>query len=184
MDKSDHLHNPWKINHSEVTYENPWIQVHHHAILHPTGKPGIYGVVHFKNLAVGILPIDENGYTYLVGQYRFPLNAYSWEIPEGGSAIGESPLDTAKRELLEECGLLASTWEQLLELHLSNSATDEKAIVYLAQGISLDIADPEDSEQLQIQKIHFDEVYQMVMQGKITDAISVAAILKYQLMKR
>jgi ADP-ribose pyrophosphatase len=183
MDNSDHFHNPWKINHSTVTYENQWIQVQHHDIVHPTGKPGIYGVVHFKNLAVGVLPIDENGYTYLVGQYRFPLNTYSWEIPEGGSAFGEAPLETAKRELEEECGLLASSWEQLMELHLSNSATDEKAVVFVAKDLSIGKFNPEESEQLEIKKLHFNELYQLVIDGSITDAITVAAVLKYNAMK-
>lgn len=183
MDKTLHLNNPWQITKTELAYDNAWIQVKHHEVIHPSGKPGIYGVVHFKNLAIGILPIDEKDFTYLVGQYRFPLNQYSWEIPEGGSAQGELPLETAKRELLEECGIMAAEWEPLIELQLSNSATDETAIVYLAKELSMGKAQPEDSEQLQIQKLPFDKVYEMVMNGEITDAISVAAILKYKLMK-
>lgn len=183
MDIPAYLKNPWQIKKTSLPYDNPWIQVKHHDVIHPSGNDGIYGVVHFKNLAIGILPIDKDGYTYLVGQYRFPVNQYSWEIPEGGSAFGEEPLETAKRELEEECGLLASSWEQLMELHLSNSATDEKAIVFLAKELSIGNLNPEESEQLEIKKVHFNELYQMVIDGKITDAITVAAVLKYNAIK-
>jgi 8-oxo-dGTP pyrophosphatase MutT (NUDIX family) len=183
MDIPAYLKNPWQIKKTSLPYDNPWIQVKHHDVIHPSGNDGIYGVVHFKNLAIGILPIDKDGYTYLVGQYRFPINQYSWEIPEGGSTFGEEPLETAKRELEEECGLLASSWEQLMELHLSNSATDEKAIVFLAKELSIGNLNPEESEQLEIKKVHFNELYQMVIDGKITDAITVAAVLKYNAIK-
>src|SRR5678815_1170951 len=124
-------HNPWKTLSSETRYDNNWITVTEHRVLNPAQSPAIYGAVHFKNIAIGIIPIDENGFTWLVGQYRYPLKAYSWEIPEGGGKYAEPPLEAAKRELKEETGLEAAHWEQILEMHLSNSVTDERAIVFL-----------------------------------------------------
>jgi 8-oxo-dGTP pyrophosphatase MutT (NUDIX family) len=151
-------------------------------VLNPSGNKGIYGKVHFKNLAVGVIALDDAMNTWLVGQYRFPLNAYSWEIPEGGAPLGTDPLENAKRELLEETGLQAQHWKTLLHMHLSNSVTDEDCVVYLATGITERTAQPEDTEQLSIKKIPFSEAYDLVVQGKITDAISVAAIMKLKLM--
>ena len=173
----------WIINDSKVIYENPWIKVSHHNVLTPGGSTGIYGEVHFKNLAIGILPIDENGFTWRVGQFRFPLNSYSWEIPEGGGSLGIDPLESAKRELLEEVGYTAKTWTPLLELHLSNSVSDEKAIVFLAEDLTEGISQPEDTENLTVEKIHFSELYQQVMDGIITDSISVAAVLKLSILR-
>ena len=154
----------------------------HHKVLNPSNNEGIYGVVHFKNLAIGVLPIDEEGNTWLVGQYRFPLNAYSWEIPEGGGSHDADPIISAKRELLEETGLLANDWSELLTMHLSNSVSDEKAIVFLAKSLTQGEAEPEETEDLTIKKIPFEEAFQMVINGEITDSISVAAILKYKLL--
>ena len=152
-------------------------------VLTPGGSTGIYGEVHFKNLAIGILPIDENGFTWRVGQFRFPLNSYSWEIPEGGGSLGIDPLESAKRELLEEVGYTAKTWTPLLELHLSNSVSDEKAIVFLAEDLTEGISQPEDTENLTVEKIHFSELYQQVMDGIITDSISVATVLKLSILR-
>ncbi len=145
----------------------------------PNNNDGIYGVVHFKNLAIGILPIDNEGNTWLVGQYRFPLERYSWELPEGGGKLDGDPIESAQRELLEETGLVAKTWNPLLEMHLSNSVSDEAAIVYLATDLTQETACPEDSEELIIKKLPFSEALNMVLNGEITDSISVAAILKY-----
>lgn len=132
----------------------------------------------FKNLAIGILPVDENKNIWLVGQYRFPINKYSWEIPEGGGSLRANPLLSAQRELLEETGLKAERWENILEMHVSNSVTDEKAIVYLARTLSQHTPQPEETEQIAIKKIPFSKAFQMVINGEITDSISVAAILK------
>ena len=170
--------NPWQILSSKEQYDNKWINVTEHQVLNPAGNPGIYGVVHFKNMAVGVLPLDEENYTWLVGQYRFPLNRYSWEIPEGGCPEGEEPLDAAKRELEEETGLRANNYTQLITMHLSNSVCDEYAIVYLARGLSQHTAAPEETEQLSLKKIHLNDAYAMVQQGIITDSMSVAAILQ------
>jgi ADP-ribose pyrophosphatase len=174
--------NPWTIIKETQVYDNPWIGVTEFDVINPNGGKGIYGKIHFKNVAVGIIPLDENGNTWLVGQFRFPLNAYSWEIPEGGGSDLESVLDSAKRELLEETGLKATSWEQLLTMHLSNSVSDELAMVYLARNLEQHTSMPEETEKLLIKKLPFEEAYQMVAAGKITDSISVAAILKVKLM--
>lgn len=163
-------------------YENPWIKITEYDVINPSGGKGIYGKVHFKAIATGALALDEELNTYLVGQYRFPLDRYSWEIPEGGGAFGVDPVESAKRELLEETGLVAAEWTQLVEMHLSNSVSDEYAVIYLARDLSQHTASPEETEQLQVKKIPFEEAYQMVERGEITDSMSVAAILKVKLM--
>lgn len=170
--------NPWKIDSEKNIYDNPWINVTEYQVTNPSGNPGIYGRVHFKNKAIGVFPLDKNGNTYLVGQYRFPLKQYSWELPEGGGPLESHPLDSAKRELLEETGLKAAKWTEILRMHLSNSVCDEEAIIYLAQNLEQFEAEPEETEQLIIKKMPFSEVYQMVCRGEITDAITVAAVLK------
>jgi len=174
--------NPWKITSENEIYSNPWITLTEYQVLNPAGKPGIYGKVHFKNYAIGVLPLDEDLNTYLVGQFRFPLQQYSWEVPEGGGQLGVSPLDSAKRELLEETGLKADTWTEIQRMHLSNSVSDELAILYLARGLKQFDAEPEETEQLVIKKVPFDEVYRMVCDGEITDSMTVAAVLKVRLM--
>ncbi|PJJ76055.1 NUDIX domain-containing protein [Thermoflavifilum aggregans] len=167
-----------------MVYDNPWIQVTEFQVVNPSGGPGIYGVVHFKNLAIGVVPLDEQGHLWLVGQYRYPLQAYSWEIPEGGGPLEVDPLFSAQRELLEETGIRAAHWELILTMHLSNSVSDEKALIYLATGLSYHDSQPEETEQLQLRKVKLEEAYEEVLQGKITDSISVAAILRLMLMKK
>lgn len=175
--------NPWTILDSEVKYENNWIKVYHQNVLNPSGGRGIYGSVHFKNVAIGIIPIDNDGNTWLVGQYRFPLEEYSWEIPEGGSPEGEDILESAKRELLEETGLIAQNWTIISKLHTSNSVCKEVAYIYLAEDLTQTESQPEETEQLQIKKLPIAEAYQMVLADKITDSISVAGILKTMLLR-
>jgi hypothetical protein len=102
--------NPWKVLNSSLKYDNNWIKVTEYDVINPSGGKGIYGKVHFKNIAIGIVAIDENMNIYLVGQYRFTIDQYSWEIPEGGCIIGTDPLESAKRELLEETGLKANDY--------------------------------------------------------------------------
>jgi 8-oxo-dGTP pyrophosphatase MutT (NUDIX family) len=174
--------NPWQVLSSAQAYSNPWISVTEHQVLNPNGNPGIYGVVHFKNTAVGVLPLDAELNTWLVGQYRFPLNAYSWEIPEGGCSASETLLEAAARELQEETGLSAARYTHLLQMHLSNSVSDEVAELYLAEQLEQHSASPEDTEQLLVKKLPFEEAYQMVLRGEITDAMSVAAILRAKLL--
>jgi 8-oxo-dGTP pyrophosphatase MutT (NUDIX family) len=175
-------HNPWQIINEEEVYNNNWITVTHYNVINPSGGVGIYGKVHMKNRAIGIVPLDEEMNTYLVGQYRFPLNEYSWEIPEGGGPLNDVPLTAAKRELAEETGLKAAYWTKILEMTLSNSVTDERCIIYMARDLTQYAATPEDTEAIVVKKIPFEEVYTMVERGKITDAVTVAAVLKIKLM--
>jgi 8-oxo-dGTP pyrophosphatase MutT (NUDIX family) len=174
--------NPWQILSSRDVYENSWIKVTEYGVINPSGGRGIYGKVHFKNLAIGVIVLDDNLNTYLVGQYRFPAEKYSWEIPEGGCPSNMLPIDGAKKELAEETGLIAHSWEKILEMDLSNSVTDEHAIVFLAYDLEQRKSSPEETEQLEVKKIPFDEAYTMVEDGVITDSISVAAIQKVKLM--
>lgn len=175
--------NPWTILSYEEKYDNPWINLTEYQVINPNGGKGIYGKVHFKNLAIGIIPINNNDEIVLIGQHRFPLDVYSWEIPEGGGKLGVDPLESAQRELLEETGLKAKRWTKLLEMHLSNSVTDELAIIYVAEELEQFDAEPEETELLEIKKVSFDEALRMVMDGEITDSMTVAAILKYQILR-
>lgn len=175
-------HNPWQIKGEKQVYDNPWIGITEFDVINPSGGKGIYGKVHFKGFAIGVLPLDEDLNTWLVGQYRFPLNQYSWEIPEGGGPLHLTPLESAQRELLEETGLVAADWTKIMEMHLSNSVSDEHGFIYVARGLRQETACPEETEQLQIRKLPFEEAYRMVEEGRITDSMSVAAILKVKLM--
>ncbi len=172
--------NPWKTLREEIRYENDWIRIEHHDVIKPNGEPGIYGKVHFKNTAIAVLPIDQDGNTYLVGQYRYTINAYSWELPEGG-CLHELPLDAAKRELKEETGLIAEKWTFLGEQYLSNSVTDEKSMMYLAENLSMKESEPESTEILQIKKIPIQEAIQMALNGEIKDVLSAATLMTYAL---
>lgn len=170
--------NPWQVMDNHTVYENPWMELIHYNVINPSGGKGIYGKVHFKNKAIGVLAIDQQDQVYLVGQYRFPLGRYSWELPEGGGALDEPPLDAAKRELLEETGLRAGHWEELLQLDMSNSITDETAIIFLATELTQHQACPDETEDLKVIKQPFNQVFDRVMNGDITDSITVAAVLK------
>lgn len=170
--------NPWITKKTTDIYQNPWIKVEEHEILNPAGKDGIYGTVHFKNKALAIIPIDQEGNTWLVGQYRYPLNQYSWELPMGGGPIGGDILESAKRELREETGLTAEKWTEIMKIHTSNSVTDEEGIVFLAENLTQGETEFEETEILLIRKLPFSEVLEMVMNGSITDGISIAGILK------
>ena len=171
---------PWKTLRTEEKYATPWIVVTHHEVIDPAGQPGIYGVVHFRNIAVGVVPLDEAGNTWIVGQYRYPIGAYSWEIPEGGGHRDVPPLESAQRELKEETGIVARTWTELLRMDLSNSASDEEAIIYMAQDLSFHDAEPETTEELRIRKLPFAELFEMVLNGSVRDSLTVAAVLKVQ----
>jgi 8-oxo-dGTP pyrophosphatase MutT (NUDIX family) len=170
--------NPWKTLSSKTIYDNPWISVREDQIINPAGKNGIYGVVNFKNKAIGIVPVDEEGNIYLVGQFRYTLNEYSWEIPEGGGPQGEEPLETAKRELQEETGYTATEWTDLGRIHTSNSVTDEEGFLFMARRLQAGPSAPEETEALHVKKVSLAEAVEMVMDGTITDSLSIAGILK------
>lgn len=145
-------------------------------MLTPAGKPGIYGTVHFKNLAIGIVPLDSEGFTWLVRQYRFPLKEYSWEIPEGGGALDIEPEVSARRELLEETGITAAQWTFLRRVHLSNCVSDEVGLLYLAQDLQFGEAQPEETEKLEVRRFSLKEAWEMVRSGQITDSLSVIGL--------
>lgn len=170
--------NPWLTKSIEQVYNTPWIVVEHHQIINPAGNPGVYGKVHFRNKAMGIIPIDQDGNTWLIGQYRYTIDEYSWEIPMGGGLLEVDMLESAKRELKEETGLSASKWTKLMRIHTSNSVTDEEGFVYLAEDLVQGDTEFEETEVLKIKKLPFSEALEMVMNGAITDAISIAGILK------
>lgn len=174
---------PWTSRSSEVKYENPWIQVDEHQVINPGGGDGIYGKVHFKNRAIGIIPIDDEGNTWLVGQHRFTLDQFSWEIPEGGCPHDEEILTSAQRELQEETGLEAEHWELILEIHTSNSVSDEVGYIFIAKGLTEGKATPEESESdIQVKKTPLTHAIQMVMDGEITDSLTIAGLLKAKIL--
>lgn len=171
--------NPWKTLSGKEIYDNPWVNVTEYKVIKPGGGEGIYGKVSFKNLAIGILPIDEEGNTWLVGQYRYTLNEYSWELPMGGVPHDENVEEGALRELREETGLRAEHLKLLGRIHTSNSVTDEEGFVYLATGLTQGNTEFDDTEDILIKKLPFTAAIEMVMDGRITDSLTVGGILKY-----
>lgn len=173
---------PWSIVSSHEEYDNRWIRVTHHDVVTPSGGAGVYGTVHFKNKAIGIVPVDAEEHTFLVGQHRFPLDEYSWEIPEGGGALDVDFLESAKRELQEETGLTAARWQKLLECDLSNSVSDERAVAFVAWQLEQGISAPEPTEELAVRRVPLVEAFRMVEQGRIRDVLSVAALQAVELL--
>lgn len=167
----------WQTLSSKKIYDNPWISLREDQVINPKGGRGIYGVVSFKNLAIGIVPVDDEGYTYLVGQMRYTLNEYHWEIPEGGGPLHVDPLISAKRELKEETGFEAEHWQYVCKIHTSNSVTDEVGHIFLATGLTAGTAQPDDTELLEVRRIRLADAIQMVMNGEITDSLSMAGLL-------
>jgi ADP-ribose pyrophosphatase len=169
--------NPWTTKQSKIIYQNKWIKLREDRVITPAGTDGIYSVVETPP-AIGIVPLTEDLYTYLVGQYRYPLQTYSWEIPEGGGHPGETPLAGAKRELLEETGLEASEWIYLDTLYTSNCFTNETGHIFLARNLHQHTPQPEHTEALQIKKISFLEAYHMIMAYEIKDAMAIIGIMR------
>jgi 8-oxo-dGTP pyrophosphatase MutT (NUDIX family) len=177
------MKNPWITKSKKKVYDNPWIRLEEHEVVIPSGKDGIYGKVFFKNKALGIIPLDNEGNTWLVGQFRYTLDEYSWEIPMGGGPVVKDVLESAKRELKEETGLIAKKWENIMRIHTSNSVTDEEGFIFLAEDLTEGETEFEDTEQLEILKLPLTEAIQKVMSGEITDAISIAGLLKVARLK-
>ena len=173
-----HYDNPWKTVTHKPIYDNPWISVHEDDVINPSGGEGIYGVVHFKNLAIGVIPVDHEQHTWLVGQFRYALNEYSWEIPMGGSPLNDDPMQGAARELREETGLTANNWQTLMKVHPSNSVTDEVGIIYLATELEQGETEHEDTEELIIKRVPLQQAIEMTLKNEITDCMSAAALLR------
>ena len=168
----------WKKLSSRLVWENDWLGVYEDDVINPGGGRNRYGHVHFKNRAVAIVPLDDDGDTWLVGQDRYTLGEWSWELPMGGAPLDEDPLAAAKRELREETGLTAGDWSELMRLHTSNSITDEVGVVFVARNLTQGATDFEETEDLEIRKLPLAEAVAMARNGEITDAISVAALLR------
>ena len=172
---------PWRRHSRRLAYENQWITVWHDVVTRPDGGPGIYGLVHFANLAAGVVVLDEGDRVLLVGQHRYTLDELSWEIPEGGVPPGEEPLTGVQRELREETGVEATGWRELARVHLSNSVSDEAAIVYAATAASIGEPDPEPTEQIEVRWLPFEDALAMTLDGRITDAMSVVGVQRLAL---
>lgn len=170
--------NPWQTRGSREIYANPWIRVREDHVIRANGRDGIYGVVEFQNYALGIVPIFDNGDTLLVGQWRYPLGLYSWEIPKGGGPLSVPPLDSAQRELAEETGLTTSQWTDLGLFHLSNSVTNEAGQIFLAQDLTVGEAEPEGGEVLSVLRLPLTEAYATALDGRITDGVSIIGLAR------
>jgi len=180
----EQVRNPWTTLSGEEKYENKWIRVTEYQVLNPSGGKGIYGKVHFKNKAIGVIPVDADGQTWLVGQYRYPLDEFHWEIPEGGGPLNETPLEAAKRELQEEAGITAGRWTLLTRLHTSNSVTDEEGFIFLAEDLTQGERALEETEaDLLVRKLPLRDAVNMVMDGQITDSLSMIGLLKVARLK-
>lgn len=170
--------NPWITHTSKEVYTNPWITLTEHDVTNPGGGKSLYGKVHYKNWALGIIPLDKERNTWLVGQYRYTLDLYSWEIPMGGGPLDVPKLTSAKRELKEETGITAKKWSEICSIHTSNSVTDEVGVAYLAQELSFGETSFEETEDLKVRKLPFAEALAMCDRGEITDSLSVVAIYR------
>ena len=180
----EEIKNPWTTLSGELKYENRWIKVTEYQVINPAGGRGIYGKIHFKGKGIGIIPVDNEGNTWLVGQYRYTLNEFHWEIPEGGAPLDEDPLAAAKRELKEETGLTANKWTRLLRINTSNSVTDEECIIFLAEELQEGESELEETEaDLKVRKVPLKEALDMVVRGEIADSMSMMGLLMLGRMK-
>jgi len=172
---------PWRRRTRRVAYENPWIAIQHDEVDRPDGSPGIYGVVHFENVAIGVVAVGDDARLLLVGQHRYPLDRYSWEIPEGGAPLDEPPETAARRELAEETGYDAGTVRELFRFSLSNSVSDELGVIYLATDLREGTASPEPTEDLAIRWASLDDVLAEIDAGDIHDLMTIAGVARYAL---
>ena len=168
--------NPWRRVSRRVAYDNPWIEILHDDVIRPDGEPGIYGVVHFKHLAIGVVPMDAQDRVLLVGQFRYTMDHYSWEVPEGGGDFDEDPEAAARRELVEETGYRGGVWRELCRAELSNSVSDEVTIMFVATDLEAGEASPEGTEQIEMRWVPFHEAMAMIRAGDIRDAMTILAL--------
>lgn len=174
---------PWRRLSSDVVYENPWIRVHHEKVLTPAGTPGIYGRVHFRNQAIGIVAIDAEDHVFLVKQFRYTRGEYSLEIPKGGGARDVEPLEIARRELKEETGYAAAKWQKLLQVQISNSVTDQDGHVFIAEQLTAGEQSLDDSEDIEVIRVPLKDAVAMACDGRITDDFSVVSLLRVALLR-
>lgn len=174
----DDEQNPWRRTGTRLIFENPWLRLREDQVIRPDGQPGTYGVVEFQNRAIGVVPVTKEGDTFLVGQWRYTLGYYSWEIPEGGGPKHETALAAAQRELKEETGIEAARWTYLGELSTSNSVTDEIGCVFLAEDLTFGEAEPEGTERLKVKRVPLAEAYRMAMTGEIADGLAVVGLAR------
>jgi 8-oxo-dGTP pyrophosphatase MutT (NUDIX family) len=184
MSDADPSESPWRRRSRSLVYENPWVSVLHDEVDRPDGRPGVYGVIHFRNHAVAIVAIDKRDRVVLVGQWRYTLDAYSWELPEGGVPPDEAPLAGAQRELREETGIQASDWRAISQIAVSNSVTDELGTIFLATGLRQGEASPDGTEELRLRWVAFDDALAMIDDGRITDLLTIAALERVGRLRR
>lgn len=168
----------WRTLHSRTVHTSPWLDMLENAVITPGGNESRYSHVHFKNFGIAILPIAENGDTWIVGQYRYPIGQYTWEIPEGGGPVEKDPLASAKRELKEEAGIKAERWDLIQKAFMSDSATNEYAYSYMARDLDIGEPEPEEDEELELRRIPFEELFQMVLDGRVQDSLTIMTVLR------
>lgn len=172
--------NPWRRLSSRQIYENPWFTLRDDKVIRPDAKDGSYQVIVAKNLAIGVVPLWDDGSITLVGQFRYALDEYSWEIPEGGGDPAVDPVDSARRELKEETGIVADHYESLGRTHTSNCFMNETGYLYLATGLTQGEACPDPEEVLQVRRVLLEEAIAMANDGRITDAMTIVALFRTQ----
>ena len=175
---------PWRDAGSTTTFENPWLRLTRHEATAPTGMKADYVVMRPKNLSVGVLPLHADGTVTLVGQQRFALMNWSWEMPEGGAPFDEDPLEGAKRELAEEAGLAAAHWREVLKVEMSNSITDERAMAWVAWELTPVPVAPDPTEIIRVARVPFGDLLKEIQRGSIRDMFTVATALRAYHMAR
>ena len=175
--------NPWKTISTRMAYENAWIRVREDQVIRPDGGPGIYGVIEIRP-SVAVVAIDEQDRVVLVGQWRYSVNRFSWELPRGGSNPGEANLlEVAKRELAEETGLRAEHWRELGPVDVCIGVSDDVQTLYLATGLSRTEQRLDPEEEITVEWRPFEEAVKMAIDGRIREVCSIAALLRAAMLR-